>query len=397
MKHTLAAAVAVDITPFNVPRTYLAGFGPNRPATGVAEPLSARILYLEDHNGPLVWIALDLIGLMLPDVDRLRAQLAGVAPERVLVACTHTHSGPDTMGLWGPGVGEVPIRSGRDEAYIDWMFQQIAAGVARAQIRKRPAVFGFAEDKTDKAEWVINVRQAGYHDQTMSVMRVDGVDGRPIACLTNFACHPEGLWETNTAISPDYVHHLHKRVEEETGAVSLFFNGALGGMVTLNLDNDAEQSARRSFVKRAGKTLGGVAVECWRTAKTKGYEELTFRSQRLVVPVDNKQLFFLANIGIFQRQLYRNKVETCLFAARLGDAMFATLPGEPLPAVGFAIKNAMRAKCNFLFGLGGDELGYLIDSRQAADEAYSYERSMSIGPDGTEELMRQLQQLLKEL
>ncbi|HPM77568.1 MAG TPA: hypothetical protein PK961_10785 [bacterium] len=397
MNSILAAAVTVDITPFNVPRTYLAGFMPNRLATAVAEPLSARILYLEDKNGPLVWIALDLIGLMLPDIDRLRAQLTGVAPERVLVAATHTHSGPDTMGLWGPAVGDVPYQTGRDETYIDWMLQQVAAGVARAQIRKRPAVFGFGEDKTDKTEWVINIRQAGYHDQTMSVMRVDGVDGRPIACLTNFACHPEGLWENNTAISPDYVHYLHKRVEEETGAVSLFFNGALGGMVTLNLDNDAELSARRSFVKRAGKALGGVAVECWRAAKTKSYEEIFFQARRLTVPFDNKQLYFLANIGIFQRQVQRKKVTTCLYAARLGDTLFATLPGEPLPAVGFAIKKAMTGKFNFLFGLGGDEMGYLIDSRQAADEAYNYERSMSIGPDGVEELMRQLLKLIEEL
>jgi len=388
-----AAAAKVDITPLFVKRTYLAGFMPNRLADGVSEPLTARILYLEDDNGPMVWITADAIGFLLSDTDQIKSKLTGIDPSRVMIAATHAHSTPDTLGIWGPALGEVPYRSGRDPQYIKWMIQEIVHGVERARSRKRPAVIGFGEDTQDKSDWVINIRQPGYLDHTMSVMRVDDVDGRPIACLTNYACHPETLWENNKKISPDFVHYLHKEVEQSTGAVSLYANGALGGMVTPNLDDDAPLRKRRSFVKRLGKALGGFAADSWDQIKPKTSKGIDHQYRRLLVPLLNKQLHFAANLGLFNRHLKQGKVETALHVWRIGQAQLATLPGEPIPAVGFAVKKMMSAEYKFLIGLGDDELGYLLDDKHAADPKYHYERSVSIGPEGLSILMQALREM----
>jgi len=396
MKTILAAAEKVDITPFFVNETYLAGFGPNRPADGVADPLSARILYLEDEAGPLVWIAVDLIGLLLPDVDELRRRLPWLRPERLFLASTHTHSGPDTIGLWGPAFKKVPYRSGRSAEYVAWLIGQLAAGVNLAALRKRPARLGFGQDTSDKSEWITNVRQADFFDHTISVMRVDALDGRPIACLTNFACHPELLWDRNTKISPDFVHYLHEVVEKETGARSIFINGALGGMVTGNLPDDTPLGKRRRYYKKFGRALGGLAAKTWAATVTAPVARIVHRSRRDWAPVENRYLQFVVNLGILRRDFHGGLLETSVDFWRIGEAEFVSLPGETLPAVGFAAKNLLPGRINFLFSLGNDELGYLLDDRIMRDPRYFYEKTMSPGPSATRMFLEWIAQMVEE-
>lgn len=396
MKTILAAAEKVDITPFFVNETYLAGFGPNRSATGVAEPLSARILYLEDDSGPLVWIGVDLIGLLLPEVDELRRQLPFLKPERLFLASTHTHSGPDTIGLWGPAIGKIPYRSGRDTEYLKWLIAQIAAGVKLAALRKRPALVGAGEDASDKSEWIANVRRPGYLDHTMSVLRVDATDGRPIACLTNLACHPETLWEHNTKISPDFVHYLHETVEQKTGARSIFINGALGGMVTVNLPDNTPLGKRRRFYKKLGNTMGDIAAAVWAGMAPAPVERIIHRLRRDWAPVENKHLEFIAHLGILPRTFRDGRLETSVDFWRIGEAEFVSLPGETLPVVGFAAKDLLRGKSKFLFSLGNDELGYLLDERIMKDPAYFYEKTVSPGPAATRTFLGWIAQMVNE-
>lgn len=396
MKTIQAAAAKVDITPYLVTKTYLAGFAPNRLATGVAEPLCARILYLEDENGPLVWIATDLIGFLYGDIDDLRAKLPEIAPERLFACATHTHSGPDTMGLWGPSVGPVPVKSGRDPEYIKWLLEQIATGVRRAQARKQPAVIGFGEDLSEKSEWVVNIRQKGYNDQALTVMRVDGLAGEPIACLVNFACHPETLWEKNTDISPDFVHHLLRTVEEASGAVGIYISGALGGMVTSSLPDETPLAERRVFYRKMGKALGKIAVATWKSISPEAVEKITHRYHRGLFPFDNKVLFFMKNLGILNREMTDDRIFTRIDYWKIGPAEFVSLPGEALPAVGFKVKRLMHGKPNFLFCLGNDELGYLLDEQLWPDPKYHYEKTVSVGPAAVEQFYRLIAELVAD-
>ena len=95
-----AGVALTDITP--PVGTRLSGFAgrpvPGFVSTGVRDPLRATVLWLE---GALV-VALDVIGLTPRDDRALRRRLAvavGCAPEAVLIACSHTHSGPATMTI----------------------------------------------------------------------------------------------------------------------------------------------------------------------------------------------------------------------------------------------------------------------------------------------------------
>ena len=101
-----AGAAKTSITPdVHAGKIYMAGFGSNRVATGVHDNLYARCLSIGAGGKTLVVCAVDLIGLFHQDVlkvrSKVKAQLPGVT--QVIVASTHDHEGPDTMGLWGPG------------------------------------------------------------------------------------------------------------------------------------------------------------------------------------------------------------------------------------------------------------------------------------------------------
>ena len=86
----------VDITP--PPGLPMGGYAARTDvATGVLDPLSCRAVTLQGSGAPLVLVALDLIHVAAPWAGDLRRRVAGALatePERVLVAATHTHSGP---------------------------------------------------------------------------------------------------------------------------------------------------------------------------------------------------------------------------------------------------------------------------------------------------------------
>ncbi len=105
----------IIITPTLAEPVFLAGFGRNRQAESVHDDLYGRALTLENNGRLLIVIALDLIGLQRTQCQAIEQQVQAILPQaQVLIACTHTHHGPDTLGLWGPD----EQTSGVDEGYM---------------------------------------------------------------------------------------------------------------------------------------------------------------------------------------------------------------------------------------------------------------------------------------
>ena len=68
----------------------------------------------------------------------------------------------------------------------------------------------------------------GEVDQTVLVGRIDDAEGRTLATLVNYACHPTTLAWDNQQISPDYPGAMREVVEEATGVPCMFIQGAAG-------------------------------------------------------------------------------------------------------------------------------------------------------------------------
>ncbi|MGB0588921.1 MAG: hypothetical protein ACPGU1_04495 [Myxococcota bacterium] len=122
-----AGAASRDITPKEVEGLHLAGFGAGRTALGVLDPLEVGALYLKAGDTEVALVTIDCIGLNLPVVQAIRARVDDLPGASIIIMATHTHSAPDTIGMWGPAfLGLVPRKSGVDPDWLETVIQAAA-------------------------------------------------------------------------------------------------------------------------------------------------------------------------------------------------------------------------------------------------------------------------------
>src|SRR5262249_26012388 len=128
-----AGFAETDITPVVKDKTvYMAGFGHNRKATGIHDPLKVRAVVLHHGADKIALVSVDLVGFFQPQVESVRRRLPGF--RYVLVSSTHNHEGPDTLGLWGASA----FRSGIDAEYLASVEKQIVEAGKTADAPPKP-------------------------------------------------------------------------------------------------------------------------------------------------------------------------------------------------------------------------------------------------------------------
>ena len=238
---TFKAAVAkVDITP--PPGLPMYGFfdriQANRSATGTLDPLYARVLVLEAGEKRFALVTLDL-GRTFgePLLKELRQQISAAANiSFLMITASHTHSGPNILDEY-PGGNPPPWEKSAIE--------KIAGAVTQASQHLVPAKVGTG---TGEVEIGYNRRQVRSNgtvtmlwtnpgkqptlpvDPTVLVMRIDDLEGEPLAIVVNYSCHPVVLGSDNLQYSADFVGVMAHRVEQAFGnrPICLFVQGADG-------------------------------------------------------------------------------------------------------------------------------------------------------------------------
>ena len=415
-----AGAAKTAITPsVTANKVYMAGFGNNRVATGVHDDLWARCLALEAGPGKLALCDVDLIGFFYDDVLKVRAQVRAEVPDvtQVIVAASHDHEGPDTMGLWGPS----PLQSGIDEAYMDTLDSRVAATAVAALKSLKPARLVLGRDDHPLLALLQDDSRPPYvKDPHLFAMKLTNAsDGAAIATLVNWSDHPETLDSKNTLITSDYPNWLRQYVEEHEGGMAVFFNGTIGGLLsTLGEqvaieDPETGEVAKDATWRKAelvGDMIGKVAVRALASGIEAPVDSIVIRHKVIFAPIDNDGFRVGGALGVFrgrkglwtngrpdpateQRDLpqfggkvpyatghdLQTEVDYIQFrgAGRL-LAEIATAPGEIYPELvngGITrypgadypdapfeptIRTAMRSPYPMVFGLANDELGYII-------------------------------------
>jgi hypothetical protein len=374
----LAGAASRPITPVLGARpVFLAGFGRDRRATGVDTELFARAIGLRLEERAAVLVSCDLIGLGRPDVDEIRAALAGrgVPPEALIVACTHTHSGPDTLGLWGPDAAT----SGVDPGYLAQVKQAIVELALEALTFTCPVQLRCAV--TQLPGQIANLRAPGVVDDELAALQFVKPDGEVVATLLNLACHPEVLVGDSTLISADYAGHACQAVERAVGGTALHLSGALGGMLSPATEERTPASA-----ERMGRAYAEAALAALEREPLDDVARLELRRAGLDIPLRNP-LFDAAREAGVLRPREAGVIRTTVSLLDLGPAQIVGIPGELLPRLGFAIKAALPGPCKVIAGLADDEIGYILPDDEFvtpadyADPGAQYEESMSVAPD----------------
>jgi hypothetical protein len=369
----------VDITPSLDKPVYLAGFAPNRKARSVLHPLTAGVLYVKDGEGSeICLISVDLIGFPYPQVLRVREAVADVIPsERVIICATHTHAGPDTLGLWGKTLlGFLPYRSGVDPEYMTDLVHRLAQGVRQAMKEAVPCTL-HAKTLDCPGHLVRNDRKTGGSYPRGVILCARSATGIE-AVLLNYAAHPEALWEKNHEISPDYPAPFRNRLKELGVETPVFFSGPLGAMLTPNVDPKADLDARKQYIEAMGHELAEVVF-----AQLSDMEPLAGPVRVLSHPFQvvnmNSRFVWAKRIGIFEREFDGSMISTEMAVGEIGAFRFATVPGEASPEVGHQLHDALEEGHRMILCLGLDELGYVIPSAFFVDKEYKYEPTMSVG------------------
>jgi hypothetical protein len=379
----LAGAAAIDISPPKGSRPWVAGFGFQRTMSGVRDPLSARCLYFDDGTHRVALVVADLIGLLRPSVQRVR-RLVG-SGVRVVVASTHNHQGPDTMGYWGKSIlYALPVKSGVDPEYQRVLERRLAASVLLAARAAVPARVSLARGTIPK-NLVRNLRNPGVYDERIEVMDLTAEEGgSTIATFVNFACHPETLGDRNHAMTADFPGVLRKRIESERGGTAVFANGSLGGMITPELEDNLDTKERASVMEHLGDSIASAALDSLRRAERVEISSVRYRARTVELPSGNELFRYIERVGLVERRErgVAGGLITEVGRIDFGPACWALVPGEPTPMVGSRIKKRMEEKGvahPALIALANDELGYILDPAQYDDPRFSYEVSVSVG------------------
>jgi hypothetical protein len=368
-----AAYGAVDITPIGP--AFMAGYANGRKSIDAHDRLFAHCLVVEKGASRIAFVSVDLIGLPRFEILRIRDLVHSVKPECVIVGATHTHSGPDTLGMWGP----VITVSGVDQAWLADVRAKAAHLVDETTGRLQAAGVRFASTK-NVGRISKNIRIPKILDTELGVMQVVQKDGStPIATFVNYACHPEVL--NNRHITADFPHWLYQTIEAGGGGPCIYFNGAQGGMITADYDEStAPPGENWNAAETIGRNLGEHVLAVLKSAQVVTSPEITFERRLFSVPLENqryKTLIAMHVISAAPRADGTFETEVCRVG--IGSAEFLTLPGEVLPNVGFYLKSMMHGSPKFLLGLTNDFLGYILTPEDFGLALYEYESGQSVG------------------
>jgi hypothetical protein len=292
-----AAAGKTDITPDLAQKTYyLAGHGATgRKATAVHDPLYARAVVLSDGSKTIAIVSVDVLGIFRKDVQTIRRELGWTDGNSYLfLAATHTHSAPDTVGLWGPLIGV----SGVDRAWHAALLAKIEELVRGLAARVRPAKLQAASVELDPRGLCRDARPPIVIDPDLVALRFVASDGPQIGTIVRWSCHAEAAGRFGTDVTADFPGAMCRKLEQE-GGVCLFLPGAIGGMMTPESKIGASDVAGRlKEIERIGGAVADAAEKSLKGAPLATPGRLDFSSTTVRVPVENSRyLLFLTALA----------------------------------------------------------------------------------------------------
>ena len=404
---------------------WVAGFQNNRPASGVHDDMYARAIVFDQGSTRVAVVSVDLVGWFLQDVVAVRQELArrGADVDYVLIASTHTHQGPDTMGLWG----RTESRSGVDPDYLTAVHTQTADAVEAAIAGLKPlgelrvGTVDISTYPRGVYNYLADHRAPNIIDYRFHTAIFRDADGGTLATLAYFANHPEDRADENSELSSDYAATLRQTLEQGVvweaysraglGGTAIFLNGPVGGMMSsLGIDiTDPDGNTYDGYswprTEALGKMMGELGLDAVESSTVVESPSIRLAVESFYLPVENYgfQAMFLS--GIIERELFHYDpsepidegntpdVQTELAWLRIGELELLTVPGELFPEsaigcyeggctgsedtpivdegnedppdlasapAGPYLYDRMQGRHPWIIGLGNDQLGYIL-------------------------------------
>lgn len=242
-----AGAARVNIDP-PLPHDLQGFVRRSEPALTHGDPLLITAVALENDGTAVIILAADLTGIDVECAAVIRDRVAstvGCKAQDVLLNCSHSHAAPWarlTGTKLGGGFDEI---TASERAYIERLPHDFASAALIAWQARRPArcqgatgsVHGVAvnrRERTPDGRTILGWNPDLDIDEDIPTLRIDDLQGEPIATVTAFGCHPVVVGPDDSATGSDFVGPLRRRVEElRGGGVCVFLQGAAGNVLPL--------------------------------------------------------------------------------------------------------------------------------------------------------------------
>ena len=325
-----------------------------RPAQSINDDLYATVLVIETEGERVAFLGLDSFGHGYVELEKIRSmpEFQALGIDLLLLNSSHTHEGPDVVGLYGPTTFE----SGVDPDYMEFVRDQVVAALREGVQSLRPAIMETAMGRTGLDTYQVDQRDPIIIDDHMSLMRLREADSNQvIGTLINWASHPEQVIN-GSSVSADFVGYMrlyqHMR---HNGAIAVFFQGALGGQIgsnniTFSHDGIPYNACGDCSFEKA-KALGEILDQHIELFLDDSIREenpsLEWRQQQILVPLENVGFHYAFNAGAIERTLYNSDgtehsrpidadlrevfLMSEMVYLKLGSLSLLTVPGELHP------------------------------------------------------------------
>jgi hypothetical protein len=408
-----------------------------RTSTGTHDPLLASALCLENNGSALLLISLDVLFVSAEWTRGCREKITeqtGIPGDHILIAATHTHSGPHTVEVmaWRDDPVVPPV----DNDYLEFACQQSAAAAVAAWRNLQPAAAAWTSADVRGIAGGNRVDPEGPEDPEAGLLLVrKSCDNSPLAVLSIYGMHPTVLHADSTMFSGDFIGHARRRIGEEfAGAGVVYLNGVCGNQSPRRVAREKTYAE----AERIGRLLGGrMAEELARSDGFSSHNRLGAASTVVHLtgrkfPPTDKARHELASARARLDELaaadpaIRRSAECAWFGAeevlalakaeeagdaddlrrryasvevqvmRIGGVTLAAWPGELFVEYGLEAKARASGKIHIATMANGELQGYIVTPEAAA--AGGYEAQMSLFPpdagqrivDATLELIEQL-------
>ncbi len=361
---------------------YLIGYGDRFWGNkGIHDDLTASALALEDGDHRIVIVACDLLAIN----EFTLQQVINGTNEKILVCCSHTHSGPI--------VYKHQNSSKKNRLYVDFLVKQLVDAIHEAASDMQYASLNWGESVVNLA---INRRERkpdgkieigknpeGFIDRSVGIIQIKGQDGKPLANLINLSCHNVVLGPSNLLVSADWAGNMRKRIENDTGTPCLFIQGAAADLNPDHEwgDNDFD-AVDQIGMSTASDVLSGFSdlnpIDCqtiklaekdiWlhlesqvkSTNPPKTYQKVLSKLTKLpkfmVDPILNIRYPWETVIKPLNGY-WSIPLKTSVL--RLGEVTWVSLGAEVFNQIGWNIKNQTRSPYAFFSSLTNGCIGYL--------------------------------------
>lgn len=409
-------------------------------STGVSSDVHAKAVVFELDGIKAALVACDMISLHPPIVSRTREQIAartGVPPERVILAATHCHAGPQTHPLFLSLAGQEAQRL--SERYVEQLPGLIAESVRLAEADLQPAkVFvgrGHEDSISFNRRFLLRdgtvkmnpgrlnpdaVRPMGPIDPEVGVVYIESASGSPLVTLVNFALHVAVVG--GNQVSADYPHTLAQVLASVKGEsmLTIFING-MSGNINHTDAYRATQLRGEPEAARIGTILAAAVLKTYRDLQPLPVTSLQAVSRPVPVPAGRAptaaeieharvivrghgkgapfpevvRAWRILDLAEYSRNgTWSSEVQAITFGRELALVGY---PGDSFVELGLAIKQNSPFAFTFVSEQSGNgSISYVPNEKAFPEGSYEVE-SARVAPGGGEVLATAASRLLTEL